>query len=438
MPLQLMTRPSEGTERAPRRPGARDAPSPARADRRAAHETPPTPGTDGLAQLLRHAVVARAGTRLLQRYELVTETAAGVAGASEYRVLGAGAVEFEAQTVDTANRTISAPAAGAANPTVRVSDDGHMAVEHTNLGVRQPKVFYASAAVVTASNRKLRRAGGDFELYNDRVGALEVRTANGPLRTLNRVLPRTRAVPAGGRLAAHQGMTLNVSKDCIDMAQAVMKHAQVARMPHLAIGTSRRGTWNEFRAAKALVAWANTPNAGFMSVFKDPRKTAVKNAFNADPAATLQAIATSYANLLTNQPLVAAQAAQALGVNIHAAPEVGEAYETYRISTVATPQTHQDPVSNDLVRDFWGQHIGAVVARSGGDTVTLENYARSHEIGAMADAAPHYYFQMYGPANKPAQTWHASWAITAHGAPAIPVGDPAAQGMDAMTVVIKR
>jgi hypothetical protein len=233
-------------------------------------------------------------------------------------------------------------------------------------------------------------------------------------------------------------MTLGVAKDCIDMAHAVMKHAQGARMPHLAIGTARRTTWNEFRAAKALLAWANTPNAGFMSRFRDPRKAAATTAFEADPAATLQAIATSYANLMATQPALAAQAAQALGLNIDAAPDVGEAYETYRVSTVATAQTHADPVTGHLVRDFWGQHIGAVIAKSGGDRVTLENYARSHEIGAMQDQAAHHYFQMYGPANKPAQTWHATWAQTAHGAPATGVGDPAAHGSDALTVVVKR
>jgi hypothetical protein len=313
-----------------------------------------------------------------------------------------------------------------------------MAVEASTLAVRQPKVFYASAAVVTASNRALRRANGDFELYTDRIGALEVQTATGPRRTLNRVLPRTRVAPVGGRGPAHQGMTLGVAKDCIDMAHAVMKHAQGARMPHLAIGTGRRTTWNEFRAAKALVAWANTPNAGFMSAFRDPRKAAATTAFEADPAATLQAIATSYANLMAAQPALAAQAAQALGLNIDAAPDVGEAYETYRVSTVATAQTHADPATGHLARDFWGQHIGAVIAKSGGDRVTLENYARSHEIGAMQDQAAHYYFQMYGPANKPAQTWHATWAETAHGVPATGVGDPAAHGSDALTVVVKR
>jgi hypothetical protein len=101
MPRLLRSRPIEGAEHAPRQPAAITAPPRAPAARTAVRETPLTPSTeaDGLSRLLRRAVLDRADTRLLQRYELVQETAGGVAGASEYRVLGAAAVEFEAQSV---------------------------------------------------------------------------------------------------------------------------------------------------------------------------------------------------------------------------------------------------------------------------------------------------------------------------------------------------
>jgi hypothetical protein len=436
MPELQQSRPIERAERArPQRPAATTAPSPAEGPVASQVQSTPHTHADGLSGLLGRAVLDRAATRVLQRYELLQSAAVGAAAtaAGEYRVLGVGAAEFEAQVVDVANQTIGAPATAAAPP-VRVSDDGHMAIEHANLATRQPKVFYASPAVWAASNVALTTVGSDYELYADRAGALEVRLANGTQRTLDRVLARTRAIPAGGRLAGQQGLTLDASQDCIDMAHAVMKHALGARAPHLAIATAPRATWNEFRAAKALVAWANTPQAGFMSLFSNPT-TKARQAFEADPTATLQAIATSYSNLMVNNPVLAAQAATALGLNIAAAPNVGEAYETYRISTVATAQTGPR-AGGGVVRNFWGQHIGAVIAQSGGDRVTLENYARTHEIGAMR-TAPDYYFQMYGPANKPQQTWHATWAVTAHGAPAIPVGVPAAAGSDALTVVIR-
>jgi hypothetical protein len=57
----------------------------------------------------------------------------------------------------------------------------------------------------------------------------------------------------------------------------------------------------------------------------------------------------------------------------------------------------------------WGSHYGGVVARSGGDTVTLENYARNRENEGIQDAtSAMYYFQMYG--SEKGQTWHETWA----------------------------
>jgi hypothetical protein len=82
------------------------------------------------------------------------------------------------------------------------------------------------------------------------------------------------------------------------------------------------------------------------------------------------------------------------------------------------------------VRNQWGQHIGAVVAVSGVDRVTLENYARTHEFGALRDEEPDYYFQMYGPPSKPTQTWHHAWSAGAAAAGLPPV-------KNAVTVVVR-
>ena len=393
-------------------------------------------GDDGLARLLRKAVNRRGAGALLQRYEIVQPAPVGANAtvAGRYRVLGGG-TEFQAQTVDAPNRAILAPTAPGVAPSLRVSDDAKMAVEDSDLSGRQPKVFYATSGVRSSSNSALRKVGSDYELYVDRPSAIEVRNANGTKRKLDRILPRTSVAPAGGRNASQQGMTLDAHPDCIIMAQAVMKHANGTRDARLAVKTPGNTSFNEFRAAAAIDAWANTPHNANMKKFVKARNQAARTAFATDPAATANAIAASYANLMAANPVLADQVADALGVNAYAAPEVGEAYETYRVSTDTTvKQTRQ--AGGRLVRDLWGQHIGAVIAKSGVDRVTLENYARSHEINAM-NTAPHYYFQMYGPASKN-QSWHEAWAITAgHAAPAIPVGDPAAAGSDALTVVIR-
>lgn len=362
-------------------------------------------------------------------------------GAQEYRVLS-GVAEFEGQTVTvTAHaRSISGAAAPAASPPVRVSDDGHMAIEDTNLAVRQPKVFYASNAVWTASNVALNTAGSGYRLYADRANALEVTLPDGvTTRQLDRVLPTV----AGGGGAAAQGLTMTIGPDCIIVAEAIMRHAGGARVPHLPFAAGGHTDFGEYRTARALSKWIE-----FQGWFMSWGKTAMQVAEEAYHAslgttatamsAALSEIAVSYANLKATQPLVAEQAAQALGLNVHAQPDVGEAYETYTVVDVAhqVPQSHRDAGLGFDVRDFWGQHIGAVVARSGGDRVTLENYARTYELGSMQADSPHYYFQMYGPATKPAQTWHAAWTA-GPGHVGAPVGTPAGLGNDALTGVVR-
>ena len=54
-------------------------------------------------------------------------------------------------------------------------------------------------------------------------------------------------------------------------------------------------------------------------------------------------------------------------------------------------------------------YFGAVVAESGGNKITLENYGRKHEEGSNLPNDPIYYFQMYGPASAGGQSWYEAW-----------------------------
>jgi hypothetical protein len=386
---------------------------------------------DALSGLLRTAVAQRADGGLLQRYRIFKPAAnAAVAPPPRrYRVIS-GHHEFHAQrvTVTAANREISG-ARWKARPDLRVSDDGHMAVEHTNLTGRQPKVFYASSHVWAASNAKLAAIGSRYELYADRANAIEVTLPDGTTRQLDRVLPRVAAAHAGvGALNANQrGMTMHVDQDCIMVAEAIL-NTKGARAPNMPFKPAHK-TIGEFQAANAVLEWAaiNRIAPGVEMGF-------AKKAYE-DPTANFTTVATAFAHLKQHHPKRARRAAQALGIDRYADPDVGEAYESYRVSTVPQPQQHHDAVLGFEVRDFWGQHIGAVVCKSGGDRITLENYARKYEIDQLASDA-HYYFQMYGPSTKRGQTWHAAWTgPTAAGAP---VGSPASGGHDALTGVVRR
>ena len=460
-PMALQTRldhhQSRFARRAPLAPPPAAPPAPARS-----HEPPPAAPVparrDGLATLLRahverRAPVSRAQTSgpLLQRYEhIVAHVGGGALQAGHYRVLG-GNVEFEAQQVTAGPGAISGPVAPAASPPLRVSDDARMAVEDTNLTLRQPKVFYARPTVWQASNLKLAAAGSEYELYADRANAIRVQLADGTQRTLDRVLARTATVPAGGRMAIHQGMTLMVGTDCVAVAKSVMQHADSSRMPRLGIATMNGANvdYSDYRTARAMAEWVKTEKrrttGGKSKTFwkwftnaDSAAKSAFGKALTSGPALNqqiVQTLATSYEDVMTNEPALADQAARQLGLNLHADADVGEAYETYRIAIDQRPTTHQGAANQPPVRDFWAQHIGGVIAKSGGDKVTLENYQRGHEVLNVGAGASHYYFQMYGPASKPTQTWHGVW--TGAGAAGAPVGLPAAGGMDAMTAVIR-
>lgn len=125
-----------------------------------------------------------------------------------------------------------------------------------------------------------------------------------------------------------------------------------------------------------------------------------------------------------------------------------QAYESFQLGLPsnfmagAGPDFEADPTGHTMaslttpaggggvIRHGWGQHIGAVVAMSAGNRVTLENYARSHELGAMRQG-PDYYFQMYGPPNLPNQTWHHAWTAGAVAAGIAPV-------KNAVTIVVRQ
>ena len=161
----------------------------------------------------------------------------------------------------------------------------------------------------------------------------------------------------------------------------------------------------------------------------------------------MQAIAQQYARLQANNPALASQVANALGVNVHAGPGIGEAYESFQLGLPTNfiagpgPDFEADPTGATMasltsggagrpVRHGWGQHVGAVVAMSAGNRVTLENYARSHEQGALR-TGPDYYFQMYGPPHLPQQTWHYAWTAGARAAGIPPI-------KNAVTIVVRR
>ena len=401
------------------------------------------------------AGLSRSKDSSLQRYVLVNTATAVInpPGAG-----GAAPAEFEAQQPPAHGQVGQVLVVGAPL-NLRVSEDGLMAIEDSDLSARQPKVFYADPAVWNAANAALTQSR--YQLYADRANAITV-TIAGVAHNLDRVLAQVVNPVGAVRTATEQGLGLHVQQDCIMVAQAIIGQPvapAIDREVSIAAGAGTSRNYGEYQTAAAMLEWAYArtteawPSAWWELYQVGPQARATRLALVKFQAALgggagMQAIAQQYALLLRHNPGMAAQVAQSLGLNVHAEPGIGEAYESMQLglpsnfAVGAGPDYEADPtgaimatlttpgVGGPMTRHGWGQHIGAVVAMSAGNRVTLENYARSHEQGSMRTDAD-YYFQMYGPPHLPQQTWHHAWTAGAVAAGIAPV-------KNAVTVVVRQ
>ncbi|OPC77587.1 hypothetical protein B4N89_44680 [Embleya scabrispora] len=297
--------------------------------------------------------------------------------------------------------------------TLRVSDNQRMAVEHCDLGLRQPKCFYATQAIVDASNARLALINSRFRLVADPPGPNQRRITIGA-NTLLRVLPRN-------HVSGVTGLAMQCNQPCNEMVSHVIAAPFPAPRfendphvpPHHMI---------EYHVARALLPPPQPP------VLDDTSLVTV--------ADTARTIASAY-GAAAHAPTPGFTAdLRTFGLNDHVAPAVGEAFLT--VGLVVTAPTvglaqGSYPTQTDFYRPTalgvnpvllssrtWGDHWAGVVAADGSDVITLENYARNAE-DAIPSPDERYYFQMYqtDPA-APGTTWHTAWTTV----PMIPIPAP--------------
>jgi hypothetical protein len=101
-----------------------------------------------------------------------------------------------------------------------------------------------------------------------------------------------------------------------------------------------------------------------------------------------------------------------LGINEFASPKIGDSFVTKSVAG-ADPDSQRvtDIRSGKSFVPVWSFHFAGVVAKSGDDVVTLENYARVDEDKNLHGATPQHqhdprwFFQMYSVKNAK-QTFH--------------------------------
>jgi hypothetical protein len=305
---------------------------------------------------------------------------------------------------------------------LKISEKGKMAIENVD-DSRQAKVFFAEGSIISKSNKELTKRGSKYLLQVAQANAITVTDQKGKSHTLDQIEAvqnpdaKKASTPkkVAGKLATQQhGLNLGVEATCIAVAEAIMGKSYgvgAVSAKLLSVKMKKLG----LLTATEQLSWG-TAVADAMTK-QGKRKHGVLN------EAT---VAQAYGLFVNNNPVAALKLAKKLKVNEFADPEVGQSFISEAVgatgggivnwlqdptgATTTELKTPDPTVRGGQRRTGWGNHAGAVVAESGGDKITLENYARSGEDLALKDNDKIFYFAMYGPASKPTQTWHSVWS----------------------------
>jgi hypothetical protein len=297
--------------------------------------------------------------------------------------------------------------AGAANVPVRISQNGLLAVEDSDLTNRQPKYFFATAGSVQGFNERLMRVGSVYQLVANHAETLDF-DLNGVHRQLVRVDARNVSNnTSGDNLTTAQfceQMIKEVTGASTTMAPALGRNPATP-MPNQPGYETVYADIAQYYVADELAGTHHAANID------------LQNAPLAYPTHS-ETIGVAYGTAMHAHLNVAANpaldlAAQQMQVNQYASPDVGEGIVTQRLGETVAGAV-QDPYHARVENapsdaTLWRYHWGGAVARDGTDFVTLENYARSAE-DALGNVGgdPRFYFQMYGAGG--GQSWHEQWA----------------------------
>ncbi|GLZ78535.1 hypothetical protein Afil01_33420 [Actinorhabdospora filicis] len=321
-----------------------------------------------------------------------------------------GAAAANAGTFLQPGGAVNLESANPAGVTLRLSANGNMAVQDADATQRQPKVFYATQAIVDESNLRLTLLNSNFRLATDPPGAAQRRITNGAA-VLLRVTPRNVAT-------ATAGLTMTAEQSCNSLFDAVVG------------GTAPLGPQPSFLQPLNPVPHALVEYHVARELLSPPKPPYLDDTSAVNRATSMRAIAVGFAQRSRGALPAFVADLQQYGVNEYAAPAVGEGFVTCSllatalgagVAPAAVPPTYQDfyqvaagggPQTVAHARS-WTSHYGGVIARDGADVVTLENYARNAE-DALAATDTRYYFQMYdtNPPAGGARSWHHTWANT--------------------------
>ncbi|GAA2467132.1 hypothetical protein ACFPFX_11560 [Streptomyces mauvecolor] len=271
---------------------------------------------------------------------------------------------------------------------LRISTARDLAIED---GVNEPKVFFATSTRIGEANAKLK---GAVTLV--KTSKYLLLTGDRGERKLYQVEPKVQKKGRHGK-ETQQGLDVRTPQRCNEMAAFVSGafnpatpgiekwHIGLARLIDRIDGSSL--------AADFATAAAAGPDAYL--------------AYGANLSARFQA-------LVQVNPAAVDQALEALGMNeFMPTPNPGDILVTVGYGDAAQEEQRKQnrAAGNDNTFEY---HFGTAVASSGGDYVTMENYARrDRDVGLRTGSSgdPLFFFRMYVAAPG-ADSWHARQVAT--------------------------
>jgi Domain of unknown function (DUF4157) len=292
---------------------------------------------------------------------------------------------------------------GGAAP-LRIAEKMDLAIEDVGPG-RQAKAFYATEERINQANEQLQgRIGLSREGYSltlHRTRRFLTITRPDKAIVLWQVVPETRNRPTllDPNPPQQRGLDVQLAQRCDDMATAV-----TGRPGNLGM----MGEGRYFRALATILGDLTTRStAEWWGELEEVRNRAARN-----PPAHINQLTTVMANMI--------QRVMAFRDDPNWAPRLEAAYRRHKLNEFTPPAQIGDifmikALRGDTTSPGLDYHFAGVVAKSGPDHITMENYARHEEDQTLSSGDPQWYFQMYGPH---AQSFHQAWGWAARFQPA--------------------
>ncbi len=272
-----------------------------------------------------------------------------------------------------------------------VSDACDLAVEHAGRG-QEPKNFFATDEQFRASAKQLPGANKGVGISLSKTGRTLTIDGAGKKVTLYEIEPKYREHKGGKKI---KGLDVRVPQRCNEMIWFV------TRKPGIASGADKIywGVVEQF-----LVRL--DPEGGWKGKYQEAINFGARGGEGQKSYFEITHSMSGRFQHLVKQDTEKAEAVlRELGVNEHApTPDVREG-----MTVMAQPDASQA----DRAKDHTPFHFGGVVARSGNDYITMENYYREQPKDGMDTTShddPLWYFRMYG--QESGRTWHEGWTGT--------------------------